>query len=382
MARLNPGRTYVFIVLWLIALSACIAICCLSLSNTSREVLPVFASYRLAITYGITSIPFAYLLAGLFRLQWQPHRFAFILSVVFTLLLLYALEPISWTLKQIESGFMVRSLIRCALSISLVLSWLVSFPHPLADTTKRAWTWTFLFCFAFPSIYAWKQTELCRDEFDSSLAGMRTSVAFNALVRYLEIAGPDSRQGVEFEDWNRKLRKEIAQAERTVAIPIPKDANVDDYLQRAMQLLSLSRNTEAEKVLLEARTRDPQVLLLLAISAREQKDNRKVESRCRQLLAEAGSNFGDCNPLAFQLLGESLIGQRKIQAAIATYELAIDQCKQHRSEFEMRLGRLLGEAGNTSSAIDHFKRAASIEPKLSVEVKKRIRGLQNNSCHP
>ncbi len=239
-----------------------------------------------------------------------------------------------------------------------------------------------LLCFVFPSIYAWKQSEISREEFDSNLAGMRISKAFNTLEQFREIAGPEDRQGVAFDDWLRKLKQEIAQAEKRVAIPISKNSGVDGHVQRAMQLLSLSRDTEAEQVLLEAGSRDPQVLLLLAICARERRDFQSVELRCGELLAEVRATQGAGNPLVFQLLGESLVGQRKIQAAIASYELAIEQCKEHRGEFEMRLGTLLGEAGNASLAIEYFERAASVEPKLSQEAKKRIRGLQANSCRP
>lgn len=145
-----------------------------------------------------------------------------------------------------------------------------------------------------------------------------------------------------------------------------------------MQLLSLSRNMEAEQLLLEAGPTEPQVLLLLAITAREQKDYRKQEMQCRQLLEQSSAE--ENKSLAYQLLGESLIGQRKILAAIETYELAIRRGGPDLAEFEMRLGSLLGEAGDVSGAIEHFEQAARIDVNLLQQASKRIRGLRSNSC--
>lgn len=341
----------------------------------NSEVLPVFASYRLAMVHMFASLPIALLLACRVRERWQVHRYAFILAAVFTLLLPNLLESVSWTLKQMESGFLIRNVIRCTFAIAIVFAWFATFPVPIAWNSMRAWTWTALLWFLLPSIYAWKQSEICRDEFDSNLAGMRIARAYHSLERLVETAGANRHQGIDVDDWRRTLMKDITKTERVLASATT-DRSLNGVLQRAMQLMSLSRNAEAEQALLDAKSSDPQILLLLAISAREQQDYKKVELLCRQLRTDQRED----TVMAFQLLCESLVGQRKIQEAIAAYELAIQKHPKHAGEFEMRLGTLLGEAGDVSAAIEHFNRAASIDPMLSQDAKKRVRGLQNRSC--
>lgn len=108
---------------------------------------------------------------------------------------------------------------------------------------------------------------------------------------------------------------------------------------------------------------DHQVSLLLAVGARELHDWEQVESRCRDLLVDQLATNRKGDPLVFQLLGESQVGQRKINEAIASYGLAIQQCEPFRGEFEIRLGTLFGEAGNhPQAAVRAVKPAEMYQP--------------------
>ncbi len=369
-----------YCVLWLAVLFACICNCSVSLPKTSGEFLPLFANYRLAAAHLFFSLPIACLFACRFRDRWSVHRFSFILATVLTFALPYLLDSVSWFLRQMEAAFMLRSFIRCAISITIVFGWLVTIPRSISWNSKHAWSWTLLLSVILPSIYAWKHSENCRDEFNSSLAGMRIARAYHSLERLVETDGAKQLQGIDIEDWRRKLKREIVQSEQ-ILVSAKNDKSLNGCLQRGMQSLSLSRYDDAERALLEARSTDPQVLLLLAITAREKKDHKKVESICRELLKVQSAENAEGKQMVFQLLGESLVGQRKIHTAITSYEQAIQQCHNYRGEFEMRLGTLLGEAGDVSGAIEHFEKATRVEPRLSIESKKRIRELQSNSCH-
>lgn len=332
------------------------------------------------MTHLFVSIPLASLLASSVWARWTPHPFAFVLCAAFSLSLPSVLVLVSWTLNQTHSGFLLRCIIRCCISVALVFGWMATIPYKIIWIPRRAWTWTLLLCTVLPSIYAWKQSEICRDEFDVSLAGTQIARASRALDRWIDIASPKRYQGIATEDWQRKLKREIAQIERNLIDTNSKHTNLNDHLNRAMQLLSLSRDAEAEQVLLNSKSADQQVLLLLAISARELKNFEKTVFLCRKMLAETSPMVKTGNPLIFQLLGESLVGQRKIRTAMETYELAILQCEPERGEFEMRLGTLLGETGDAASAIEHFERASSVNSRLEQEAKNRIRGLRGNSC--
>ena len=340
----------------------------------------MFGTSRLTMAHVFASIPLAYFVACRIRTRWMQHPLALVLCAAITLALPYSLEIVSWTLKQTESGFLIRSCIRCCISVFVVFMWCATLPYSISWFPGRSWIWTLLVCALFPFIYGMKQSEICRDEFDASLGGMRVSRAFNSLECWTEIAGPKKHQGIAREDWRRKLRQEIGQTERKIASPSPNKSNVSDYLQRAMLLLSLSRDAEAEQVLLDSKSSDPQVLLLLAISAREQKNFASLERLCRTMLSESSTAKGSGNSLVYQLLGESLVSQRKIRSAIEIYEAAIQQCESDRGDFEMRLGTLLGEAGDANRAVDHFEQAARADPRLSEQAQKRISSLRSNSC--
>lgn len=352
------------------------------MAATSVGVLPIFVSYRLIVTHLFASIPLAYLLASKYREVLPIHRFAFILPAICTLALPLSLESISRTFGQIEAGFFLRWFVRCFIALSLSFGWIVTWPKQASWRPTRAFSWTLLLWFAIPGVYAWRQSELDRGEFDANLSGMRLSRAYTSLERLVETIGPVELKGVRVSEWRRKLKKEITDAEKSAAISIPKDASLEAYLQRAMQLLTLSRYSDAERVLLSTKSSDHQVSLLLAVVARELHDWEQVESRCRVLLVDQLANNRKGDPLVFQLLGESQVGQRKIKEAIASYESAVQQCEPFRGEFEIRLGTLLGEAGNHPQAIEHFKRAVMVDPSLASEANKRIRGLQSNSCQP
>ena len=340
----------------------------------------MFGTSRLTMAHFFTSMPLAYLLACRVRTGWMQHPLAFVLCAAFALHLPYSLATISWALKQMESDFLLRSIVRCCISVLIAFTWFATCPYPLTWAIERSRVWTLLVCVTFPSIYGWKQSEICRDQFDASLGGMRISRAFHSLERWTEIAGPRKHQGIVLDDWRRKLNQEIGHAERQLAIASRNQANENNHLHRAMLLLSLSRDAEAEQVLLDSKSSDPQALLLLAISAREQKNFMRQEMLCRTMLEETVRAKGSSNSLAYQLLGESLVAQRKIRSAIEIYEMAIQQCESERGDFEMRLAMLLGEAGDASSAVEHFEQAARLDPRLSEQAKKRISGLRSNSC--
>ena len=373
---------YSTIALFLIAFAGSLLGCGILLAATPDSVLPVFVGYRLFMTHLFASIPLACLLASKVRDKLPQYRFAFILLAICTLALPLSLESISWTFRQIETGFFLRWFVRCFVAFSLSLGWIVTSPIKCTWRPTRAWSWTLLLWLAIPGVYAWRQSELDREEFDANLSGMRLSRAYDSEERLVETIGPIEIKGVRSDEWRRKLKKEIAYAEKSVALPIPKDASLEANLQRAMQLLTLSRYSEAERVLVDSRSSDYQVTLLRAVAARELHDWEQVELRCRELLSDQLTNKREGDPLVFQLLGESQVGQRKIKEAIKSYEFAVQQCQKSRGEFEIRLGTLLGEAGNYLQAIEHFQLAMTVEPSLAPEANKRIRGLQSNSCQP
>ncbi|MCY2982918.1 MAG: hypothetical protein NTY15_04690 [Planctomycetota bacterium] len=360
------------------------------MSSELVDVLPVFASYRLFATHLFACIPIAIILSSqcktivLNRFWHKLHRYAILFPVFVTLAFPDVLKSLAWTLQQLDAGFPLRTVIRCSISILIVFSWFAAFPIFVNWQARRAWLWTMLLCTVFPAIFGWKQAELCRDEFGSGIAGMRVSQASHALNRLVEISGAEMHQGISLLDWRSKLTQEIAFIRKRLTNPFPKNPSTNDYLERATQLLSLSRYAEAEQLLLDASSSAPQVLLLLAISAREQKEYQKLEMRCRALLDLSSTSQTSASrvddSLVFQLLGESFIGQRKIKAAIATYEMAIQRDEPDRAELEMRLGSLLAEAGDASGAAEHFEQAARIDRNLTQQANKRIRGLQSNSC--
>ncbi len=378
MAQVELGRGRSAVAVYFVVCAFCFAYFGWRWSRVEFGVVPVFASYRLAITHGLASLPIALLLAKRLPQKWTTSRYAVAVPASLTLLMPDAIAFVSLACEQLQAGFFVRSLIRCFIPVLFAFNWFATCPISMNWASRRAWAWALLLCTAFPMVFGWKQSETCREEIGSSLAGMRLLQALHAIDRFVEISGTERHQGLSLEDWRSKLKQEIVQTERKLTNPIPKNAQVNATLERAMQLLSLSRDTEAEQLLLEAGTVEPQVLLLLAITAREQKDYNKQEMRCRQLLEQSPTE--ENQSLAYQLLGESLIGQRKILAAIETYEMAIRRGKPDRAEFEMRLGSLLGEAGDVSGAIEHFEQAARIDVNLLQQASKRIRGLKSNSC--
>ncbi len=377
-------------VIYAVAFLVCVSSFVLRISSEIVDIVPVFASYRLFATHLFACVPIAIVLSSQCktivpnRFWHKQYRYAMLFPVIVTLAIPDVLKSVAWTLQQLDAGFLSRTVIRCSLSILIVFSWFAACPVPVGWQPRRAWFWTVLFCTVFPAVFGWKQAELCRNEFGSAIAGMRVSQASHALNRWVEISGAEMHQGISLLDWRSKLTQEIALIRRRLSNPIPMEPSVNDYMERATLLLSLSRYAEAEQFLLDAGSSAPQVLLLLAISAREQKEYLKLEIRCRALLDLSSTSQTSANresdSLAFQLLGESLIGQRKIKAAIATYEKAIQRGEPDRAEFEMRLGSLLAEAGDASGATEHFEKAARIDRNLSQQANKRIRGLQSNSC--
>ena len=88
---------------------------------------------------------------------------------------------------------------------------------------------------------------------------MRLSRAYDSVERLVETMGPIELKGVRVDEWQQKLKKEIMHAEKSVAVSFPKDASLEAYLQRAMQLLTLSCYSEAERVLVDSRSSDYQV---------------------------------------------------------------------------------------------------------------------------
>lgn len=367
-------------IVYLAVFACCFLFCGLSLAKYAESVLPVFGSYRLMIIQSVASLPFACLLASRCLKQLYVFPFAVIVPVICTVFLCTAMESIAWLMNQLEAGFLARCFLRSVL-MGLVLSgWLATWPFPFAWKPRDAWTWTILLWLILPGIYAYKQSMQSRKDFEVSLSSMRLVRASSSLNRFVETAGTTEIRGNAVTDWRHKLNREIANAEQLVASPLPRNASLDAYVQRAMRLLSLSRYEEADQLLLNANVYDSQVLLLRAIAARELYAFDKTELLCKEILAANSSNTEWRNPLVDQLLGESLVGQRKIREAIACFEAAIEKHPESRGDFEMRLGTLFREAGDPLQAINHFKKALKADPSLEQDVSRLIRGLKSNSC--
>jgi hypothetical protein len=165
-------------------------------------------------------------------------------------------------MNQLEAGFLARCFLRSVL-MGLVLSgWLATWPFPFAWKPRDAWTWTILLWLILPGIYAYKQSMQSRKDFEVSLSSMRLVRASSSLNRFVETAGTTEIRGNAVTDWRHKLNREIANTEQLVASPLPQNASLDAYVQRAMRFLALSRYEEADQLLLNANVYDSQVLLL------------------------------------------------------------------------------------------------------------------------
>jgi tetratricopeptide (TPR) repeat protein len=367
-------------VLFIVAMICSLIFVAFCLKQYAELSVPVFATHRILAIHLIASCPFAWLLASKYRKRVPNFPLSFVLAAAASIAICNSLESIAWMANQLGVGFLTRCFLRCILTGLLLFGWFATWPLSLPWRSKNALAWTVLFWLVLPNVYASRQTKQLQDEYQMARSSMRLVRASNALNMLDELAGPKELSGVSVEELKSKIRSQIRQAQQAVAKSLPRDYGLDIALQRAMQLLSLSRNTEAEELLRNLNRNDSPVLVLRAIAARESNEFEKLEGFCQELITEGASSNAPQNPLAFQMLGEALVGQRKIREAIAFYERAIELFPTSRGDWEMRLGTLLREAGDPEKAIEHFSRAMQAEPSIRPEALRLIRGSKSNSC--
>jgi predicted negative regulator of RcsB-dependent stress response len=345
---------------------------------------PLFATYRLGIIHLVAALPFGWLAASSIR-RVVPQRLAVVtIAIALTAFSILIGSSLSHLLKQWEAGYALRWLVRTGIASSIVVWWLACLPirHETRLPSHYQWAWTILIGLAIPWIYGLKQSEVHRENFLTWMGSMRLEKASRAIACLEEIDGRSQINGTSPSDWRRKVSRQVREAQMRVHTSISRNASLNEQLERVMLLLSLDRLDEAVPILEKLPSSDPSVSLLLAVSAREKKDWTGAEAICRAVLSNRRENEKSqrIDPIIFQVLGEALVYNKKIQEAIDCYKNAIMESPENRADFEMRLGSLLAESGNMESAKEHYRRAVQANPLLESDFNRRIRGIQNTSC--
>jgi hypothetical protein len=343
-------------------------------------VLPIFANVRLLLVHLFAALPISYLLVSRSADFINRFRFSTVVLLVVTLSVPVVIPFSSEVLNSLGAGYAVRWIFRSCVTICFSYAWCAPVAMTVRWDAENHWIWAVIIWLALPCVYGLKQYELASNDFVATSSSMRLVKASNALKRLIEISGHATVQGKSTIAWDRNLRRQIKETESIAARTLPEGSPLSDRLQLAMSLLSLSRTTEAVSLLDELNSTDPQVQLLGAIAAREGRDWRRVESLCGSIIVAQSTTDGENDPTAYQLLGESLIHGNRVKDALHCFQEAIEACPQASGDFEMRIGLLLGESGDHAGAIEHFKRAQKVDPKLSVEGSRRIAAMRNNSC--
>jgi tetratricopeptide (TPR) repeat protein len=365
------------VVAWCIAsLTACI----LFLIFSANVVLPVFATDRLLLVHLFSAFPLSFFLLSKSKELFKRFKFGLILLVAFALSSLCLLPVLSDIINSLGANYLIRLLIRGSLAMCYSLTWLMPITVAYPWNWGKNWTWTLVIWLALPCVYGLKQSEQAQADFIMTSSSMRLVKALQSLNRLKEISGQTMVNGHSTADWMHSLRRQIKDTESIAKNLVSKSTTLADKLQQAMLLLSLSRATEALSLLEALDSSEMQVQLLGAITARELQDWTRVESLCREVIAAQSSTEGEKDPTPYQLLGESLVYRRKIGDALKCFNEAINACPNAIGDFEMRIGSLLGEAGDHAGAVVHFESARRADPKLMAEGTRRIAAMRNNSC--
>ncbi len=354
-------------------------------SPSFESPLPLFVSYRIELVHLIASLPLAFLVAR-FSPQILPFdRYGFVISITFSVVSVLAFGPLSYVLRHMEAGFWTRWSIRSIVAFCLTANWLSRSSLPMSfqsnsNTHHQDWVWTILVWLTVPAIFGVQQWNVQKGIAVNETESSRLMQAYLSTSRLEELDGKSLIRGSVPANWRRRLSRQINETAKQVELPLLEKPSIHDLLQRCMQLLSLSLFDDADQILSQLPITNLEVRTLLAIIAREKNDWTRVESLCSKLVSNELSEGRHVDSLFFELLGEALVQNDKKSEAILCFERAAVHNPANRAEFEMRLGSLYSEIGESERAIEYFRLSAKSDPNRETQSIREVRKVQNNHC--
>jgi hypothetical protein len=226
------------------------------------------------------------------------------------------------------------------------------------------------------------RTEQARDLLDRE----RLVKAEGVLTGLVELGSDRPVLGRPPAEARQEVMKRIPRLRQAAAYPLPPAAPPADRLGRAFVLIQLDRLDEAAELLAPLAAGDATAELLLATVYRDQEkwaasDERFADALEKLLpLAAADPNARGMCRTAFEGLAFNARLDRRPADAERALTRGLEELPSEAAYFHFQLGRHYADGGRPGKAMDHFRRAADLDPgKYGKEVGEQTRSLRTHT---
>jgi hypothetical protein len=323
------------------------------------------------------AVPLAYCLARRTG-SWSTPGVRFIVAVVITAILAFALPTLGETLDGANAGPTIRSAVRSMIAVLASTAWLaVAVREPRA--TGLPWLAAIAFAVVPPLVYSHRLVESRATDFEKFARSGRLVRAMGSLEGLRDLGSSRTFSGKTVGELIPRLRKDLDLMAKQAAVPLTDNATLPARLQRAMLLVRLNRPESAEALLREIESPTAEVWLVRAAIARESGRWRELEYSCREAIARhMPPDSPEMLEDAFVGLGEALRHLGRPDDAAANYREASIRLPHRTGYYRFQLGLIAAERGQTSAALDDFSEALRLDATLKPLVDPQIRKVHTN----
>lgn len=344
---------------------------------------------RLLVAHLAAAVPLGFVLAG--RAYYRPaggrpaeQLYGWVAAAVAaTGFAVLAVPALADALDAAEAGFLVRTLVRSALSAALVTPW-IGVALALAGAAGPSSQWQLAAAVVLatvpPGVYAERLVEVRSARLATVMSTGRIVRARGILDGLIDLAGDPTAA-----ERRRKFDYDIDGLTKSVTRELSSAAPASARLNRAIAFIQLDRTAEAEALLAPLAASDPTAGLLLGAVYRDQQQWTDAERIYQQVLdllrpqAERNPRAAEGCVAAYDGLAEAQRGLDRPEDVARTYREALDRLPGKQGYFHLQIGVHEANQGRSAAALESFAEAVRLDPKLEPQAAPHVRRLRNST---
>lgn len=294
------------------------------------------------------------------------------LACLMTFVMLWLAGVLAETLQATEAGLVPAHFFRCFLALGLVGPWCYLVSQPALLRLDWLPTLGAGLMLVLPSYsFVLRLEDAAAQEYEQFVDAGQVQRAAGALERLADYGSDRRFRKKSVAQCRAAIAKDLQRLNRLVSSPLPTNAPLDLRIERIMHLLQLNRIAEAETVLASLPGPSLESRLLRAAVLKQSDRWAELAQLCEALAADPSPT-----ELVYESWGEALTKQSRYREAEAVYQQAIERFPKLAGAFQLKLGLLAADQGQSQRAIQQLQEAVRLDPRLEEEARRPLRNIR------